>query len=159
MACIRQQSPVEELAQVPEYELPKEGKEREALVRIRVNQNFFRRAVFAAYNAHCCITGLSIPELLNASHIVPWAVDPANRVNPKNGLCLNALHDRAFDRGLLTVTPNMRVKVAPVLKSIAEDNLAQTFLLNYDNKPITLPERFAPDPDFLKFHNETIFQG
>jgi predicted restriction endonuclease len=102
---------------------------------------------------------LSIPELLNASHIVPWSIDPANRVNPKNGLCLNALHDRAFDRGLLTITPEMRVKVSPVLKSNVEDNLAPTFFLNYDDKPITLPERFAPDPDFLKFHNETIFQG
>ncbi|MGI0086127.1 MAG: HNH endonuclease, partial [Nitrososphaerales archaeon] len=70
-----------------------EGKTREALIRVRINQSFFRAAVLAAYSSKCCITGLSTPELLTASHIVPWSVDEKNRTNPSNGLCLNALHD------------------------------------------------------------------
>jgi putative restriction endonuclease len=74
-----------------------EGKTREALIRTRVNQGFFRAAVLAAYGSSFCVTGCSVPELLNASHIVSWAVDVKNRTNPRNGLCLNALHDRAFD--------------------------------------------------------------
>ena len=95
---------VEEIAEVPEEALPKEGKERERVVRSRVNQHFFRATVLAAYGNKCCITGMPIPELLTASHIVPWSVDHQNRLNPRNGLCLNAIHDRAFDRGLLTIT-------------------------------------------------------
>ena len=48
-----------------------EGRTREAIIRTRVNQGFFRAAVLAAYNMRCCVTGLSVPELLTASHIVP----------------------------------------------------------------------------------------
>ena len=94
------------------HEFP-EGRSREAIIRVRVNQGFFRAAVLASYSARCCITGLSIPQLLMASHIVPWSVDAKNRTNPQNGLCLNAIHDRAFDCGLLTVTTDLKVKLSP----------------------------------------------
>src|SRR5438067_11978733 len=85
---------LEEIAEIDERELPKEGLERERMVRVRVNQHFFRAAVLSAYDYKCCVTGLAVPELLVASHIVPWAADPKQRMNPRNGLCLNALHDR-----------------------------------------------------------------
>jgi len=90
---------LEEIAEIDENELPKEGLERERMVRTRVNQHFFRTAVLSAYDFKCCVTGLDVPELLIASHIIPWAKDAKQRMNPRNGLCLNALHDRAFDRG------------------------------------------------------------
>ena len=88
------------------------GETREALVRVRVNQGFFRSAVLSAYRSTCCITGINVPELLTASHIVPWSEDVLNRTNPQNGLCLNALHDRAFDRGLITITEDLKVKLS-----------------------------------------------
>src|SRR5207248_3664526 len=102
-------SKLEAIAGIDERELPKEGLERECMVRVRVNQHFFRAAVLAAYDYKCCITGLAVPELLVASHIVPWAKDPKQRMNPRNGLCLNALHDRAFDRGLMFIDEYMIV--------------------------------------------------
>ncbi len=101
---------IEEMIFSNESEPTKEGKERDTMVRVRVNQSFFRATVLAAYNNKCCITGLAVPELLNASHIIPWSVDLANRVNPRNGLCLSAIHDRAFDRGLLTITTDYQVQ-------------------------------------------------
>jgi HNH endonuclease len=134
-----------------------EGKTRETVVRARVNQSFFRAAVLASYDMRCCITGLRIPKLLTASHIVPWAVDVKNRANPANGLCLNALHDRAFDCGLLTVTPGFRVKVSPTASSHASDAAARDFLRRYDGASIRLPRRFPPGADFLRYHNEEIF--
>lgn len=134
-----------------------EGKTREAIVRTRVNQGFFRSAVLAAYGSSCCITGCSIPELLNASHIVPWATDVKNRTNPRNGLCLNVLHDRAFDSGLLTVTPDLRVMISAKAKRKSSDLGNQELLLRYEGAPVRPPEHFVPDPQFLKFHNETIF--
>jgi len=95
---------VEKLNHIPERELPKEGKERERLVKVRVNQSFFRSSILASYNGTCCITGLNRPELLIASHIMPWAKDEKNRLNPSNGLCLNPLHDKAFEVGLIAIT-------------------------------------------------------
>jgi putative restriction endonuclease len=133
------------------------GMSREAVVRIRVNQSFFRASVLAAYNSRCCITGLSIPQLLTASHIVPWSVDVKNRTNPRNGLCLNALHDRAFDSGLLTVTADLKVKLSPRVKRNSADISAHEFLRRFDGAPIHQPRRFAPNVDFLQYHNEKIF--
>ncbi len=105
-----------------------EGRTGETVVRTRINQGFFRASVLAAYGFRCCITGLSISQLLNASHIVPWSVDVKNRTNPRNGLCLNAVHDRAFDCGLLTVTPELTIRVSPKLKVSAGDKAAQDLL-------------------------------
>jgi putative restriction endonuclease len=134
-----------------------EGKNRETLIRVRVNQGFFRAAVLAAYGERCCITGLSIPQLLTASHIVPWSVDAGNRTNPRNGLCLNAIHDRAFDCGLLTVTPDLRIKLSPRIKRAAKENTAREMFGQYDGASISLPQRFAPSEEFLFYHNRNIF--
>ena len=147
---------IEDALKADDEYLPAEGKERRSFVRVRVNQNFFRASVLAAYDSRCCITGLAVPELLNASHIVPWSVDSKNRVNPRNGLCLNAIHDRAFDRGLLTVTPDYRVRLSPALKLIPSDKAARQFLSSYEGVRIRLPHRFLPDPALLDYHNEHV---
>jgi putative restriction endonuclease len=136
-----------------------EGRTRETLVRTRINQSFFRTSVLAAYGARCCIIGLAIPQLLNASHIVPWSVDAKNRTNPRNGLCLNAIHDRAFDCGLLTIMPDLRVKISPELKGGTADKALQDFLWRFENTSISLPGRFAPDENFLRYHSEKVFLG
>ena len=132
------------------------GIDRPVETTARVGQNFFRNAVLSAYNQQCCITGLAIPRLLIASHIVPWRLDPANRVNPRNGLLLSALHDRAFDAGLLTVSDDMTVKVSPAYH---DDEFFTTAVSSYHGKPITLPEKFTPDRDFLAYHRENVFVG
>ncbi len=150
-------SSIVESIQVDDDVVLKAGKERESIVRVRVNQGFFRKSVLAAYGFRCCISGLAIPELLNASHIVPWADDEPNRVNPRNGLCLNALLDRAFDRGLITVTPELTVKISPSIKPTARDDSVKALLWTYDNCAIRLPDRFVPDIAFIKYHNDKIF--
>ncbi len=150
---------VEDIVKIDENTLPKEGNEREATVKVRVNQIFFRRAVLASYDYKCCITGLSIPQLLIASHIIPWSVDLPNRINPRNGLCLNALHDKAFDEGLLTITTDFKVKLSSAIKILPDDSAYKDFLQKYENKTIHLPTRFSPDPSFLARHNREFFKN
>jgi putative restriction endonuclease len=142
-----------DLTDIPEI---KEGKERESIVKTRVNQFFFRKTVLASYNQTCCITGIKSPELLIASHIIPWAVSEKERMNPQNGLCLNALHDKAFDKGLITVTPDYRIKISEVLKSRLKSD-QDTFFLPFENKEITKPGRFKPNQEFLEYHSAQIF--
>ncbi|MFN0157364.1 MAG: HNH endonuclease [Bacteroidota bacterium] len=150
---------IETLAQIDLLEITRIGLDRRALVKVRVNQNFFRAAVLAAYEFRCCVTGLAVPDLLNASHILPWSKDEKNRVNPRNGLCLNTLHDRAFDRGLLTITPELKVKISPLIKKPTKrTDPSQQFLARYDGMTITLPGRFLPGPEFLEYHNKKIFK-
>jgi putative restriction endonuclease len=148
---------LEEVVTTNEIELTHTGKERDAMVRVRVNQNFFRATVLAAYNNKCCITKLAVPELLNASHIIPWSIDIVNRVNPRNGLCLNAIHDRAFDRGLLTITTDYQVKISSKIKSFPITESLKTFLLNFDGMKMDLPDKFVPNISFLDYHNKNIF--
>lgn len=128
-----------------------EGKDLARTVKTRVNQSFFRRMILTSYNEVCCITGISNVELLVASHIMPWASDEKNRLNPMNGLCLNALHDRAFDKGLISIDERYNVIVSKKVK--------HKLILEYDKKPITLPKRFIPAQQFLDFHRNNIFQG
>lgn len=134
------------------------GNERIQEVKARVNQDFFRDAVLASYHSQCCITGVSVPTLLVASHIKPWAVsDPqTERTNPSNGLCLNALHDRAFDKGLLTVLPDYTVRISSKLKA-QDDQEGIEWLISCDGKRIHMPERFIPHKEFLEYHNDVIF--
>ena len=156
----RSRTSVESTAEIDTSDLPPPGKEREAMVRVRVNQTFFRKAVLAAYDYQCCITGLAVPELLVASHIVPWSRDAANRVNPRNGLLLNALHDKAFDLGLLTITPKFVVKVSPGLLKKSRDGFsAATLLAESDGARMRLPQKFVPDAALLRYHNRYVYRS
>ena len=134
------------------------GDERLASTRARIGQDFFRRAILSAYRGRCCITGLATPELLIASHIVPWRTDQANRVNPRNGLLLSALHDRAFDSGLITIAEDMTVRVGSGLANEGDSFFAET-IGAFDGRPIDLPEKFQPEREFLDYHREEVFRG
>lgn len=124
----------------------------------RIKQNFFRRAVLSSYRGRCCMSGLSEPRLLIASHIVPWSKDKANRLNPSNGLCLSAIHDRAFDKGLLTLTDDFRVVLSEELRK-RNDAFVTQVLLPLDGRRIEMPERFVPDMKFLARHRAEVFVG
>jgi putative restriction endonuclease len=132
------------------------GETRRVFTEQRIKQNFFRRAVLASYQGRCCMCGLSEPRLLIASHIVPWSKDKANRLNPSNGLCLSALHDRAFDKGLITLTDDWKVVLSDELRNRNEP-FVQSALMPLEGRVIEVPERFIPDPAFLRRHRSEIF--
>jgi putative restriction endonuclease len=113
--------------------------------------------ILASYNNTCCITGIQQPEFLIAGHIRPWGIDEKNRINPRNGIAINALHDKAFETGLITITPEYKIKVSSILKK-QKSMAVENYFLKYENKDIILPSRFLPDKEFLKYHYEERFQ-
>jgi predicted restriction endonuclease len=127
-------------------------------IKARRGQEFFRQTVLSSYNNSCCITGNPIPELLVASHILPWSKYPKERLNPKNGLCLAKTQDAAFDRGLISFDENYRLIISPYLDNFLPNNAIEINFLNYKNKPIILPVKFQPEQEFISIHRETIFQ-
>lgn len=153
-----EQTSVEALHHISDSDLPKEGKVREAIVQVRVNQSFFRSTILAAYNNTCCITGIQQSEFLIAGHIRPWGIDEVNRLNPRNGIAINALHDKAFESGHLTITTDYRVKISPILLQQHTEN-TRKFFHDYEGKPINLPSRFLPDIEFLNYHNNERFRA
>jgi len=148
---------IEENIEIDIFEFPI-GIEREALIKQRVNQSFFRSTILSSYNLKCCITGLSVTDFLVASHIKPWKVDEKNRLNPHNGLCLNSIHDKAFDKGFLTITPDYKIKVSKYFEEIKDDNSIPDFFLKYNDQSIILPDRFLPSKDFLDWHYNNLFK-
>lgn len=129
-----------------------EGQTRSATVQVRVNQARFRKAVLASYNYTCCISGLQLPKLLVASHIVPWHADRANRLNPRNGLCLSTIHDRAFDQGLITIRTDFTVQLSSQLEKVNDHSPLLNLLRQSSGQKIKLPDRFAPDTLLLQKH-------
>ena len=132
------------------------GETRRVVTEQRIKQNFFRRAVLSSYRGRCCMSGLSEARLLVASHIVPWSKDKANRLNPSNGLCLSAIHDKAFDKGLITLTDDFKIVVSEELKRRKETFVIEV-LLPLNGRTIEPPERFAPQAEFIAWHRNELF--
>ena len=135
------------------YERPQGTTTVRVEIEQRIGQNFFRRAVMANFDNACCVTGIADLRLLNASHISPWKMDVANRHNPRNGLCLSATFDRAFDRGLMTVTPDLRVRLSSQLLN-GKSAETRSFFAPYEGQRVRQPTHLAPDPALLLQHNE-----
>lgn len=129
----------------------KVGEDVPILTTRRRNQNFFRATILAAYNGKCAMTKISQQDLLIASHILPWSKFENERLNPRNGILLNALHDRAFDKGLITFGDGLELITS---KSLELNDMARPF---FDKRKLELPEKFGPDPAFLAYHRENIF--
>ena len=141
-------------------EIP-EGRDKVSEAKRRIGQNFFRMAVLSAYDNLCCITGIGNQELLVASHIKPWKYSDSKteRTNPRNGLCLNALHDKAFDRGLITLSHDYKIVVSKELSECVMDNETYSWFHSYEGKQIILPNKFLPDKNFIEYHNDVVFRG
>jgi putative restriction endonuclease len=127
-------------------------------VKTRVNQSVFRLMVLANYNRQCAITGIDIPDLLFASHIIPWAANEQERLNPENGICLSALYDKAFDKGLIGINANYEV----VLSVNLQKNKGKDYFVKYfapiEKVKLQMPQKYLPKQEFLEWHLETIFE-
>jgi hypothetical protein len=134
--------------------------ETQATVKVRRGQQFFRQSVLAAYEVRCCISGINVPRLLVASHIKPWGKFPADRLNPRNGLCLSTLHDAAFDAGLITLDDKLNVVLSKRLRSFFPQPALEQNFVPFEGKTIRLPEKLAePSGDFLRYHRNEVFQS
>lgn len=80
------------------------------------------------------------------------------RASVLNWLCLNSLHDKAFDRGLITITPDYQLLVSDVIKKVEMDERTREWFMGYDRKKIHLPDKFLPGKHFSEYHNDVIFQ-
>jgi putative restriction endonuclease len=146
-------------ALIPECEIDfssKEGKNILRKTKVRVNQDFFRDMVLDNYKSQCCLTGLNVPDVLRASHIVGWADDPDNRLNPANGLCLSATYDAAFDRHLISFDENYRLIFSSTLKEYYTNQAFKTHFLALKGQTLTIPTRFKPSQEFLIKHREQL---
>lgn len=133
------------------------GKDRIAVIKQRVNQDVFRAMILSNYDYRCAITGLDVQSLLVASHIIPWADNENERLNPENGICLSPLYDKAFDKGLIGIQPDYEIILSNELKEHSSEDFFKTSFAAIDHTRLILPEEHRPRPDFLQYHYSHIF--
>lgn len=92
-----------------------------------------------------------------ASHIIPWSKNVNERLNPENGICLSALYDKAFDKGLIGINKNYQVILSASLKKKKETSFYQSHFATIESLKITNPIKYLPRKEFLEYHLDTIF--
>ncbi len=150
---------VEDTLDITEKDL--EGKEKSVVVKQRVNQAAFRSMILSNYEERCAITGINIPELLVAGHIIPWADGtPQQKLDPENGICLSALYDKAFDKGLITVSPDdYTICLSSALREYETQAYFDQHFGNISGRKIMMPIEHKPNRDFLAYHRDHVFVG
>lgn len=127
-------------------------------VKTRINQNVFRQIVVANYSGKCAITGIDIPELLFASHIIPWSKNEDERLNPENGICLSALYDKAYDKGLIGLNEKYEILISSRLKKKQQNDYYGKYFSHLENSKLVMPQKYMPKKEFLQYHLDEIFE-
>lgn len=128
--------------------------------KVNRERHAFRKYVVAAYNCKCCISGMEISTLLRASHIKPFnkCKNTNERTDPRNGLLLNVLYDDAFDKGLITITKDYRIRVSDIVKEYSDNNFTKESIISLEGNKIILPRDCYPLPEYIEYHNDMIFK-
>lgn len=127
--------------------------EAERTQRVRIGQNIFRESLLDYWNGVCPMTGITNPELLRASHIIPWAKCESDeeRLNVYNGLLLSSLWDAAFDAGLLTFSEDGLAIISSYASEAARRTLSASVA-----PPLPLHDEHL---ERLVWHRAHIFRG
>lgn len=132
------------------------GEEVVRETKTRIGQDFFRKMLLQNYKGKCSVTGLDVPEVLRASHIVAWKDDKANRMNPENGILLSATYDAAFDKHLISFDEDYRMIVSRAIKEHYTSDAANVYFISKEGLRLELPSIHSPNQDFLQKHREKL---
>ena len=128
----------------------REGRDRLALIKSRVNQSAFRNYLFGRYK-HCCLCEVREPSLLVASHIKPWSQsNTRERLDVDNGFLFCPNHDQLFDQGWITFDDSGKICLA---KELCQQDRISMYV--DENMQITLWEGSKA---YLAYHREKIFK-
>jgi putative restriction endonuclease len=124
-------------------------------VKPRLGQGAFRLAVTEAYGRACAVSGEHSLPVLDAAHIQPFGGEGDHRV--QNGLLLRADIHRLFDKGYVTVTPDLEFVVS---KRLREEFSNGKIYYALHGKQVSVPQKLAerPEKSALIWHNENLFE-
>lgn len=114
-------------------------------VKTRVHQAEFRARVMQAYSSRCAMTGLPVPQLLEAAHIIPDN-HQASTVEVNNGISLSHLHHRAYDAGLVGIDPDYIIHLNEELLATKDGPLLES-MKQLNGQIISLPRSLRQRPD------------
>jgi putative restriction endonuclease len=132
-----------------------------ALIKVRgMMQIQFRNALLEAYGGECCFSGISIKDVLEAAHIVPWSRSaPELRGSVNNGLLLSSLHHKLFEKGYITLDTGLRIWCdEKSLSRFPQSDLMKHLVLGLHGRVIHLPKQpiWNPTPSSIESHNAVL---
>jgi putative restriction endonuclease len=89
-----------------------------------------------------------------ASHIIGWAERKDTRMDPRNGLCLSATYDAAFDRKLITFDEDYRLVLSRTIREHVPSESLRVYFLDREGDTLEAPTRFRPLPEYLEAHRK-----
>ncbi len=128
---------------------------RLAEVDVRLGQGGFRVLVTDAYARRCAVTGESTLPVLDAAHIRPYSEEGPHAV--QNGLLLRSDMHTLFDRGLLTVTPGLRLEVSSQIREQYSNGRLYYSYHGQELKALPAAAQDRPRAEFLEWHNQNVF--
>lgn len=122
------------------------------MIRSRVHQPAFRWNVMQAYKETCAICHLKHVELLDAAHIIP-DFHELGSAHVTNGLSLCKIHHAAYDKNLLGITPDYKVRINKDLLNEVDGPMLKHGIQEMHDKSLWLPtdQNKMPDKDKLDF--------
>lgn len=127
-----------------------QGEEREALIKVRVNQSAFRKLLMRRYT-HCCLCDVDDESLLVASHIKPWAKSNyAEKVDVNNGLLLCPNHDKLFDRGYISFDNGGHIVIS--------DELSENSAISMNIKNDMQIELSNDNIKYMEYHRDNVLK-
>jgi putative restriction endonuclease len=131
-----------------------DGKERLQTIKTRIGQRTFRDVVLSLYQNRCCLTGIDLPEVNRASHIIGWAERAETRMDPRNGLCLSATYDAAFDRKLISFDDDYRMVLSKTIRDRVPTETLKAHFLSREGQRIEMPTSLFPLKEYLEHHRK-----
>ena len=132
----------------------KDGKERLQFIKARIGQRTFRDVILLIYRNRCCLTGIDLPDVNRASHIIGWAERVETRMDPRNGICLSATYDAAFDRKLITFDDDYRLVLSKTIRDRVPTETLKRHFLDREGQRIEMPARLHPLKEYLEHHRK-----
>ena len=113
-----------------------------------------REMVIANYSCKCAITGIDIPDLPFASHITSWAYNDQERLNPKLGICLSALYNKAFDKERIGFDKSFQV----VFSTNLQKHAGKEYFVPIEKIKLHVLQKYLLKHVLLKWNLDTIFE-
>lgn len=130
-------------------------------VKVRgVAQIVFRQTLLKAYNHVCAICGITIKDVLEATHIIPWSeCSEKDRLNIRNGILLCANHHKLFESGFITINDDFSINYYDPDKAKGKySEYDELFTIKFHKERINLPKdiKYYPDLGFARKHRENF---
>lgn len=127
--------------------------EEKRMVSTRKGQNSLRKYILINYSSRCAMCEINDPQLLIASHIIPWSEDKSRRGILENVICLCVLHDSLFEKGIITIKEDYQIQFSKEFLGRTKYSVTYNTFKGITSETLRLPDTLPyPAKELLISH-------